>query len=339
MTFLAEESVSSGLYQTYAITGYRHALGVGHIVAYGRSKVAERKNLPTDGGYVAVAASNVGGAALKADGSLRLFGNDDARDKFGINLPTDPLATITCGDFFGAGLTPSGEIRIWGALSSIVSAPIGGGWRDLSAGGSSGLFGIDATGTIRYLGYDEYNRKQNMPTTAGWDRVKATSHGCYALHTDGHVVYMGSTSNNEDQDLPAPNVRFTRLFGGRYFGGGIRADTGAIQLWGDDTYHQRDNIPTGTSPIVALDGGYYSGALIRENGVLEHFGEKAPSEAVYDDFPTDADQVGHWGVSDPRKIDLDSGQRHGTMIYQGRHHVTNAEAIYFGARKVWETTP
>jgi alpha-tubulin suppressor-like RCC1 family protein len=218
---------------------------------------------PRESNIVAVAAGSTHGLALRGDGSLIVWGDNNYN--FGqLNMPaglTD-IAAISCGHYHNLVLRSNGTVVTWGRndygqtnliynLTNVVA---------IAAGANSNM-ALREDGTV--VAWPGGSWVGNMPQ--GLNNVVAIAAGEYhalALRADGTFVTWG-TSNYGLNSPPPGLTNVVAIAAGNDHSLVLQAD-GIVRAWGNNQYGQTNVLP-GLSNVIAVSGGSYHSLALRAN--------------------------------------------------------------------------
>ncbi|MDG1694664.1 MAG: hypothetical protein P8I13_07415 [Porticoccaceae bacterium] len=165
---------------------------------------------PADGGYIAIASSDAGFTAIKADGSTIFWGNDFfIGGKFVRPLEKyEDNVEIFANDNAFAALSSEGQISIWGSSLS------GGSWLLAASEDSSGI-------------HSEPSIKK------GFQSIAATESAFAALNHDGSILSWGNCSDTNCDGLEPTQGVFTKIYSNAKAFAALDKD-GFIKSWGDE---------------------------------------------------------------------------------------------------------
>jgi alpha-tubulin suppressor-like RCC1 family protein len=258
------------------------------IVAWGESEGSP----PTDvTNVIAVAAGNLHGLALLADGTVEAWGSNvhgqrrvpeglsdviaiDAGSKFSVAVRSDGTVTAWGHNGFGETLIPEGltnvtavscgaghtlvlksdsTVEAWGRdVHDQLTVPLGlTGVVSIAAGGFHNL-ALKSDGTVEAWGYNEYGQT-SVP--AGLSNVTAVAGGRFhslAISADGTVLVWGQHIIAEGT---APKVlrEATAIAGGETFSLALKPD-GTVTSWGP-TYCDAKDVPPLLYDVASISAG------------------------------------------------------------------------------------
>ena len=221
---------------------------------------------------VAVAAGDYHSLALRADGSIAVWGQYYYGDYNYVSayVPAglSNVVSVAAGANHSLALRADGTVAAWGynaygqtnmpaGLNNVVA---------VAAGGTSSL-ALRADGSVVTWG-----SQTNVPT--GLSNVVAVAAGdyhCLALRANGTVAAWGRT--NELQTLvPVGLSNVVAVAAGGYHSLALRVD-GSVAAWGDNTYGQTA-VPAGLSNVVAVVAGWSHSLALRADGTVITWGSQ-----------------------------------------------------------------
>jgi len=212
---------------------------------------------PTATNVVAMSAGFRHGLALRGDGSLVAFGDNDFGET---NIPPGlgPLIGVAGGGLYSLVLKSDGTPAGWGyqvvppnGLSNLVAV-------------SAGVFhslAIKNDGTVIGWGY---NGEGQINIPAGLTNVVAVSaggHHSMALKSDGTVVAWGYNYYGESS-VPADLSNVVAIAGGFYHSLALKSD-GTVVAWGNNDAGQSSPPPGLTNVVGIAAANSHSVALVR----------------------------------------------------------------------------
>lgn len=263
---------------------------------------------------IAISAGAANGLALRSDGSVVGFGNNE----FGLtNVPlslTNPIALASCylhnmvldgdgrigaswgfnelgltnipaglsnivalaaGQFHNIALRSDGTVFCWGQNSSgQTNVPAGLSNVVAVAAGYQHSLALKADGTVVAWG-NNASQQTNVPS--GLNNVMAiagTGSSSLALKSNGVVVAWGSNVNGET-NVPPGLSNVVAIAGGDVHCLALKSD-GTVSVWGQGGQGQT-NIPVGLTNVIAIAAGYYHNlALIGDAPLPQQFSLFSP---------------------------------------------------------------
>jgi len=260
---------------TAVAAGRFHSLALksdGSIVGWGDDDYGQASP-PSGTDFVAVAAGCYHSLALKADGSIVGWG-DDYSGQASPPSGTDFVA-VAAGCYHSLALKADGSIVGWGKdYSGQASPPSGTDFVAVAAGGHHSL-ALKADGSIVGWGWDGFD--QASPP-AGTDFVAVAAGGLHslALKADGSIVGWGW--DYDGQASPPSGTDFVAVAAGGEHSLALKAD-GSIVGWGWDCYGQASP-PSGTDFVAVAAGSYHSLALKADGSIVgwgdNYYGQATP---------------------------------------------------------------
>lgn len=240
------------------------ALASGSIIGWG--SLSSGANIPN---VIAGAAGYEHGLALKADGSIVAWGENDA-GQCSVPVSAVGFTAVAAGLFHSLGLQSDGSILAWGANGSgqcDVPEP-NEGFTAISAGEFHSL-GLKADGSIVAWGGNS-DGQCNVPSpNTGFRGLSAGRFHSLAWRGDGSLAAWGRNDFGQCT-LPNPNSGFVGAAAGYSFSLALRID-GSILAWGKNDYGQV-NVPSPNTGFVAMAGGYAHSLAVRSDGIMIAWG-------------------------------------------------------------------
>ncbi len=254
----------------------------GELRAWGSDHDGQVSTLPAGGDYVAVAAGDAHGLALKSDGTVVAWGQNDDGE---CNVPAGTYKAIGAGADFSLAIRTDGSIAAWGndLRRQVSSAPDGNDFIAVD-GGEFFAVALRADGTVVCWGSDRWGQVTSAPTKGSFNAVVAGDDHAVALHADGSLVVWGYWGAVEG--TPSAGT-FTAIGAGGRYSLAVRQD-GAIVWWGSDTYgYGLARVPTGRD-YVDVAAGYLHCLALRSDGSVVGWGAGV-----------DTSGHPHWGQANP----------------------------------------
>jgi len=258
------------------------AATAGQVRAWGSDSNGQVSRLPAGEGYIAVAAGDAHGLALRSDGTIVAWGQNSSGE---CTVPAGIYRSIGAGAEFSLAIRTNGSIAAWGRNSDgqISKVPLGNDFVAVD-GGESFAVALRADGSIVAWGNDRWGQVSGAPQGTGFKAVVAgDSHGV-ALRSNGSLATWGYWAAVEN--VPTSGV-FSAIGAGGSFSIALRSD-GSLAWWGTETYgHGLATVPTGKD-YVAIAAGYLHALALKKDGSLVGWGAGTNSS-------------GHpnWGQADP----------------------------------------
>jgi hypothetical protein len=261
------------------------AMGVSHageVKAWGLDRDGQVTNVPAGSDYVAVAAGDAHGLALKSDGTIVAWGQNDDGE---CGVPAGTYKAIGAGADFSLAVRADGTIAAWGynGQRQVSSVPEGNDFVAVD-GGELFAVALKADGSIVAWGNNRWGQVSDAPTGTGFKAVVAGDDHAVALRSDGSLVAWGYWAATEG--TPTSGT-FTAISAGGSFSVALRSD-GSIVWWGDDPYgYDFDVVPAGTD-YTGLSAGYLHCLALQQDGSIVGWGAG-----------TDASGHPNWGQAMP----------------------------------------
>ena len=228
---------------------------------YGQSSAASGDD------YIAVAAGEEYGAALKSDGTIAGWG----RDNYDQNSPPDGsgFTAIDAGGDHGVALKSDGSVVTWGSdvYHQVVTTPNSSDFTAISAGYRHNL-ALKYDGSIVGWGDGTYGQIL-CPNDSNFVAIAAGGYHSLAINTDGNIVGWGGDDYNQVSTIPDGN-NFTAISAGLNYSLALTSD-GNIVGWGWDDSNQVSDIPDGNG-FAAICAGYYHGLALTNDGNVVGWG-------------------------------------------------------------------
>ena len=214
--------------------------------------------------YVAIAAGSYHNLALKYDGSIVGWGNDDYGQAD--PPPGNDYIAVAAGQYYSLALRADGTLIAWGDNSyGQTDVPDGNDFVAISSGLRHGL-ALTADGRILQWG-DEQRSQGTPPEEMDYVGIAAGTFQSLALKTDGSLVGWGNDSYG--QASPPDGNDFLDMTGSRRYSVGLKSN-GSIIGWGTNP-DLETGMPTGTD-FVSVDIGAAHGIALKADGNLIAWG-------------------------------------------------------------------
>ena len=119
----------------------------------------QRDDSPTDAGYIAIACGDTHSIALRNDGTIKTWGNNEKNQRD--DSPTDAgYISIACGYRHSVALRNNGTIKTWGAdfHAQRLGSPTDRGYIAIACGSRHSV-ALRNDGTIKTWGNNQYNQR------------------------------------------------------------------------------------------------------------------------------------------------------------------------------------
>jgi alpha-tubulin suppressor-like RCC1 family protein len=251
------------------------------IVCWGDDGIGHTPPIEND--YVAVAGS----VALRADGSLVGWGNND----YGQATPPAGNDFVAIADELA--LRADGSLVAWGRnLYGQRTAPPGNDFVAIATSAWVSL-ALRADGSLIAWGCN-CDGESNAPAGNDYIAIGVGDHHGVALRANGSIVCWGRNSYGSiwGQATPPPGNDFVAIEAGYGHNLALRSD-GSIVTWGDNRYGL-DNVPAGNDFVAIAAGGGVAGGhslALRSDGSIVGWGFNYAGQATH---PQGNDFVAIW---------------------------------------------
>ena len=231
--------------------------------AWGSNYDCQVSSLPAGTAYVAIAAGDGHALALKRDGTVVAWGQNDNGQ---CNVPPGSYAAIGAGANFSLAIRADGSVIAWGsnAQRQVSDAPRGSGFVAVK-GGDSFTVALRRDGSILAWGGDAYGQVSLAPTGTGFTAIAAGDSHVVALRSDGALVSWGNPLATAG--MPTAGT-FTAIGAGGSQSLAVRSD-GSIVSWGEDRYgYDLAKVPAGTDYVSVAAGYLHALALTKDGSVV-----------------------------------------------------------------------
>jgi hypothetical protein len=264
--------------------------------AFGTNAFLEVSHCPSEStGYELTVGDYWAVVALKSDGSLKAWGNDNGIGVIA-NLPTGGgYVAIKTGynNYVWIGHKNDGSITAWGydVNGVIANCPADTGityiWYDYLT-----AVIVKSDTSLHAWGLNDYNQVTNCPADTGYVSVCGNYYTMVALKSDGSLKAWGSNVDNQVTNCPT-GTGFVSVCSGDYlYAFCALKDDGTLHAWGRaGTIY---GCPIGTG-FVAVYSGYYCFVALKDDGTLHAWGSYAP---IVSGCPTDDGYIGVSSIRD-----------------------------------------
>jgi hypothetical protein len=239
------------------------------------------------GSPLAISVGAYHSLALKADGSVVGWGNDEFGE---IDPPTNltNAIAISAGGYQSLALKSDGSIAFWGDYNGGIIPPDTETDIVAIAAGFSYSLALKADGTVAGWGEYEYGFFYPVSVPDNVTNVIAIAAGfahSLALKADGSIIGWGDDSFGQI-DIPPNATNVVDLSAGYGTSYALKAD-GTVIAWGFSAYSQT-NVPDGATNIVAIAAGDLHCMALKTDGTVIAWGWDAQGQA---DVPPSATNV------------------------------------------------
>ncbi len=234
--------------------------------AWGADSNGQVAHVPKGDTYIAVAAGDAHGLALRGDGSIVAWGQNDSGQ---CNVPPGTFRSIGAGADFSLAIRTDGSLVAWGSDSDglVTRAPAGRNFTALD-GGEAFAVALRADGSLVAWGNDRWGQVSAVPKGTGFTAVVAGDAHGVALRSDGSLASWGHWAAIQDTPARGP---FTAIGAGGTFCVGLRGD-GSLAWWGRDAYGAGlARVPAGNDS-TAVVAGYLPCLALKKDGSLVGWG-------------------------------------------------------------------
>jgi hypothetical protein len=250
--------------------------------AWGLDHNGQVTNLPAGDDYIAVAAGDAHGLALRADGTVVAWGRNSDGE---CNVPAGTYRAIGAGAHFSLAVRTDGSLAAWGndLQGQVTAAPRGNDFVAVD-GGEFFAVALKADRSIVAWGNDRWGQVSGAPRDKGFTAVVAGDDHAVALRTDGSLVAWGYWAATDSAPLVGT---YTALSAGGAQSLALRSD-GSIAWWGADVSGLGlARVPAGNS-YTAVAAGYLHDVALKKDGSVVGWGAGT----------TDSGQP-NWGQANP----------------------------------------
>lgn len=236
------------------------ALHAGQLRTWGLDRDGQVTRTPAGTDFVAIAAGDAHGLALRADGVVVAWGQNDDGE---CDVPAGTYKAIGAGADFSLAIRTDGSIAAWGDNGQRQISGVPAGYDFVAVdGGERFAVALKADGSIVAWGNNRWGQVSDVPAGSGFRAVMAGDAHAVALRADGSLVSWGYWAAAEG--MPTSGT-FTAIGAGGSFSVALK-DDGSIVWWGEDPYgYDFSRIPTDAG-YVALSAGYLHGLALKRDG-------------------------------------------------------------------------
>ena len=246
--------------------GAYHSLAIksdGSLIGWGNNDHG-RADVPSGNDYTAISAGGCHSLALKSDGSVVGWGFDNQ----GQATPPsgNDYTAIAAGGYHSLALKSDGSLVGWGEnFYDQINVPAGNDFVAISAGLYHSL-ALKSDGSLVAWGANNENQI-NVPSGNDYTAISAGVYHNLALKSDGSVVGWGYNAHGET-DVPTGND-YAAISAGNYHSLALKND-GSLIAWGYNNYGQRD-VPSGND-YTAISAGDHHCLALKSDGSLVGWG-------------------------------------------------------------------
>jgi hypothetical protein len=250
--------------------------------AWGLDHNGQVTHLPAGNDYIAVAAGDAHGLALRADGTVVAWGRNNDGE---CNVPAGTYKAIGAGASFSLAVRTDGSLAAWGndLQGQVTGVPRGNDFVAVD-GGEFFAVALRADGSLVAWGNDRWGQVSGAPQERGFTAVVAGDDHAVALRTDGSLVAWGYWAATDGTPLVGTYAAISA--------GGAQSlalrDDGTLAWWGDDTAGLGlSRVPTG-SDYTAVATGYVHDLALKRDGSVVGWGAGTTNSGRP-----------HWGQANP----------------------------------------
>lgn len=223
----------------------------GSVVAWGHDYHGQATVPATLGTCIAVGAGEDTSYAIKTDGTIVGWGNDYY--DLVSDIPAGTYTSVDCGEYFAVALATDGSIVAWGYdnYGQITNVPSGTDFVQVVAGDGHGV-ALRSNGSLASWGY--VSAITGQPGTGTYTAVSAGHNFCLALKSDGSIVHWGDDPWSNGLDEVPPGNDFVEISAGYIHALARKAD-GTVVSWGNNDYGQA--AMQMETDFQAISGGQY----------------------------------------------------------------------------------
>jgi len=240
---------------------------------------------------VAIAAGNLHGAALKADGTVTNWGtfrfSDGGYTPVFVPSGLSNVVFLASGYGFDVALLRDGKVRAWGTIVAYGQTNVPPSLTNVAAIATSHehCLALRADGSLLGWGYNAYGQATLPPELQG--NTVAIACGLYhslAIKADGTVVAWGWNSYGQ-ATVPGGLSNVIAVAGGDYHSLALKAD-GSVVAWGRNGFETI--VPSGLTGAVAIAAYGTHSAATKADGTVVIWGSNAYGERAVPFYVTNA---------------------------------------------------
>ena len=232
----------------------------GALRAWGLDSDGQVTGVPAGSDYVAIAAGDAHGLALRSDGTVVAWGqNSDGQ----CDVPAGTFEVIGAGADFSLAIRTDGSIAAWGkdTQGQVSHAPRGNDFVAVD-GGEFFAVALRADGSIVAWGNNRWGQVSDAPGDKGFVAVVAGDDHAVALRSNGSLVSWGYWGGTEDMPITGT---YTDISAGGGYSLALKND-GSLVWWGTDVYEfGLAHVPTGND-YARVVAGYVHGLALKKDG-------------------------------------------------------------------------
>ncbi|NLH41895.1 MAG: hypothetical protein GX448_08645 [Planctomycetes bacterium] len=241
----------------------------GELKAWGLDRDGQVANVPAGSDYIAIAAGDAHGLALKSDGTIVAWGQNDDGE---CEVPAGTYKAVGAGADFSLAIRTDGTIAAWGynGQRQVSGVPEGSDFVAVD-GGELFAVALKSDGSIVAWGNNRWGQVSNVPAGTGFKAVVAGDDHAVALRSDGSLVAWGYWAATDG--VPTTGT-FTAIAAGGSFSLALKSD-GSIVWWGDDPYGYDFGVVPAGFDYTAVSAGYLHCLALARDGSIVGWGAGA----------------------------------------------------------------
>jgi hypothetical protein len=232
---------------------------------------------PRTSAYSPLAAGRYHSLALRTDGTVAAWGNND-NGQTTVPAGLTDVVQVAAGTGFTLALRTNGSVMAWGDNSyrQIMGT---GFFRDMvqvAAGGVHALALMD-DGTVFAWGGNSNGQTDVPAGLANVVQVAAGGDHSLALKADGTVVPWGD-KNPGQTSVPAGLTDVVQVAAGEQHSLALKAD-GTVVAWGDNSSAQT-SVPAGLADVVQVAAGGFHSLALKADGTVVAWGHYGYGQTI-----------------------------------------------------------
>ncbi|MEN6575860.1 MAG: hypothetical protein ABFD90_05905 [Phycisphaerales bacterium] len=200
----------------------------GELRAWGLDGDGQVTGVPSGGDYIAVAAGDAHGLALRSDGIVVAWGRDGDGQ---CDVPVGTYRAIGAGADFSLAIRSDGSIAAWGydGGRQVSDVPQGNDFVAVD-GGEFFAVALKSDGSIVAWGNDRWGQVSDVPSGADFTAVVAGDDHAVALRSDGSLVAWGTGRRSKGHRRPARSLPLPPVGPSAWLSGTMAPSSGGVKI-------------------------------------------------------------------------------------------------------------